>query len=314
MKHLDTEITSANSKQVIHKMLETTVLDPACGSGAFPMGMLEEMMQVLEAVDPEGNLWIAEMLKSKDDDFLEHISDFIADKQIRYVKKLGLLRNCLFGVDLLEYAVEITKLRCWLSLIVEQKVDFDKPNYNLKPLPNLEFKFYKKNSLLRFYKDQNLNQLIDTVDNEELLDELVNLENEYFIVKSSRHGNKEEIKQKIIALLEKVVDSKTEQVQKLYKVALDTVNHLVSSNASENEIKKAKKKAEKLANELAELAGFRETIKDYFIERVVFPGIFSKHNENPGFDIVIGNPPYVNTKQISSMGLTKSWKQRWILR
>ncbi|WPZ09760.1 Eco57I restriction-modification methylase domain-containing protein [Roseivirga spongicola] len=305
MKHLDTEITSANSKQVIHKMLETTVLDPACGSGAFPMGMLEEMMQVLEAVDPEGNLWIAEMLKSKDDDFLEHISDFIADKQIRYVKKLGLLRNCLFGVDLLEYAVEITKLRCWLSLIVEQKVDFDKPNYNLKPLPNLEFKFYKKNSLLRFYKDQNLNQLIDTVDNEELLDELVNLENEYFIVKSSRHGNKEEIKQKIIALLEKVVDSKTEQVQKLYKVALDTVNHLVSSNASENEIKKAKKKAEKLANELAELAGFRETIKDYFIERVVFPGIFSKHNENPGFDIVIGNPPYVNTKQISSMGLTK---------
>jgi hypothetical protein len=69
-----------------------------------------------------------------------------ADGQIRYVKKLGLLRSCLFGVDLLEYAIEITKLRCWLSLIVEQRVDLDQKenNYNLKPLPNLEFKFYKK--------------------------------------------------------------------------------------------------------------------------------------------------------------------------
>lgn len=305
LKHLDMEIKPENGKKVIHKMLETTVLDPACGSGAFPMGMLEEMMQVLETVDPEGNLWVAEMLKSHDEEFLDHIADFVADKQTRYVKKLGLLRNCLFGIDLLEYAVEITKLRCWLSLIVEQKVDFGKPNYNLKPLPNLEFKFYKKNSLLRYYQDKNLNDLIDSVDNEKLLGELVDLENEYFIAKSSRHGNKEEIKEKIITLLEKVVDSQSDKVQRDLNVAQKTVNHLVSSGASEREIKSAKKKVEKIANELADLAVFRNTIKDYFIERVVFPGIFNKKQANPGFDLVIGNPPYVNTKQISSMGLTK---------
>jgi len=305
LKHLDTEIKPENGKQIIHKMLDTTVLDPACGSGAFPMGMLEEMMQVLETVDPEGNLWVSEMLKSHDDEFKEHIADFIADKQIRYVKKLGLLRSCLFGIDLLEYAVEITKLRCWLSLIVEQKVDFTKPNYNLKPLPNLEFKFYKKNSLFRKYKDENLNQLIDSIDKASLLEELVNLENEYFIAKSSRHGNKEEIKQKIIALLERLVDSQSEKIQKELNSAQGKVNFLVSSCAPEREIAKAKKKVKELANELAELVVFRDTIKDYFIERVVFPGIFNKKNPNPGFDIVIGNPPYVNTKQISSMGLTK---------
>jgi len=305
LNHLDIEIKPENGKQIIHKMLETTVLDPACGSGAFPMGMLEEMMQVLETVDPDGNIWVGEMLKSHDDEFLEHISDFIADKQIRYVKKLGLLRNCLFGIDLLEYAVEITKLRSWLSLIVEQKVDFTKPNYNLKPLPNLEFKFYKKNSLLRYYKDENLNQLIDSVDKEKLLDELVDLENEYFIAKSSKHGNKEEIKEKIITLLERVVDSQSDKIQKHLNSAQSTVNHLVSSGSSEREIKKAKKKSKALADELGALAVFKNTIKDYFIERVVFPGIFNKKNDNPGFDIVIGNPPYVNTKQISSMGLTK---------
>jgi hypothetical protein len=312
LKHLDTEIKPENGKQIIHKMLDTTVLDPACGSGAFPMGMLEEMMQVLETIDPEGNLWVSEMLKSHDDEFKEHIADFIADKQIRYVKKLGLLRNCLFGIDLLEYAVEITKLRCWLSLIVEQKVDFAKPNYNLKPLPNLEFKFYKKNSLFRKYKYENLNQLIDFIDNESLLEELVNLENEYFIAKSSKHGNKEEIKQKIIALLEKIVDSQSDKIQKEFNAAQRKVNHLVSSGGLLNvKLQKPKRKLKTWLTSWAELAVFRNTIKDYFIERVVFPGIFNKKNPNPGFDIVIGNPPYVNTKQISSMGQTQKLTEEY---
>ncbi|SFG28617.1 Eco57I restriction-modification methylase domain-containing protein [Pontibacter chinhatensis] len=311
LKHLDIEVKPENGKQIVNKLLNTTILDPACGSGAFPMGMLEEMMQVLEAIDPRGNLWTAEMLKSNDQEFKEHISDFIADGQIRYVKKLGLLRSCLFGIDILEYAVEITKLRCWLSLIVEQKVDRTKPNYNLKPLPNLEFKFYKKNSLLRYYQDQNLNQLIDSVDNDQLLETLVNLENEYFIAKSSQHGNKEEIKEKIISLLEKIVDSKTEAVTKEFNATLTGINKLTSSGASSREIDKLIKKKETLAKELGELEIFRDTIKDYFIERVVFPGIFNISKPNPGFDVVIGNPPYVNTKQISKMGLTAKLTQEY---
>ena len=311
LKHLDTEIKPENSKAIIHKLLETTVLDPACGSGAFPMGMLEEMMQVLTTVDPEGKVWVAEMMKSKDEQFREHISEMFADGQIRYVKKLGLLRSCLFGVDLLEYAIEITKLRCWLSLIVEQRVDFSKENYNLKPLPNLEFKFYKKNSLFRFYKDKNLNELIDQIDNDKLLKELVNLENQYFIAKSDRHGTKEEIKDKIVKLLEKVVDSQSESITKQLNSVRSGINHLVSNRAAEKEIAKLRKKEKALAEELANLAVFKNTIKDYFIERVVFPGIFNKESKNPGFDIVIGNPPYVNTKLISSMGISKKLEEEY---
>lgn len=311
LKHLDTEIKPENSKAIIHKLLETTVLDPACGSGAFPMGMLEEMMQVLTTVDPEGKVWVAEMMKSKDEQFREHISEMFADGQIRYVKKLGLLRSCLFGVDLLEYAIEITKLRCWLSLIVEQRVDFSKENYNLKPLPNLEFKFYKKNSLFRFYKDQNLNNLIDQIDNDKLLKELVNLENQYFIAKSDRHGTKEEIKEKIVKLLERVVDSQSDNITKQLNSVRSGINHLVSNRAAEKEIAKLRKKEKALADELGNLAIFKNTIKDYFIERVVFPGIFNKESKNPGFDIVIGNPPYVNTKLISSMGISKKLEEEY---
>jgi len=311
LKHLDTEISPENSKTIIHKLLETTVLDPACGSGAFPMGMLEEMMQVLTTVDPEGKVWVAEMMKSKDEQFREHIAEMFADGQIRYVKKLGLLRSCLFGVDLLEYAIEITKLRCWLSLIVEQRVDFTKENYNLKPLPNLEFKFYKKNSLFRFYKDKNLNELIDQIDNNNLLKELVNLENQFFIAKNNRHGTKEEIKAKIVKLLERVVDSQIDNITKELNSVRSGINHLVYNRVAEKEIAKHRKKEKALAEELGNLVVFRDTIKDYFIERVVFPGIFNKENKNPGFDIVIGNPPYVNTKLISSMGISKKLEEEY---
>jgi len=311
LKHLDTEIKPENSKIIIKKLLETTVLDPACGSGAFPMGMLEEMMQVLDNVDPNGNIWVSEMLTSKDDNYREHIKEMYADGQIRYVKKLGLLRNCLFGVDLLEYAIEITKLRCWLALIVEQRVDFSKDNYNLKPLPNLEFKFYKKNSLFRFYKDENLNSLIDQIDRDNLLKELVNLENQYFIAKSDRHGTKEEIKEKIIKLLERVVESQSEEITKHLNSTRTAINKFVSGRASEKEITKLRKKEKTLAGELGNLAVFKENIKDYFIERIVFPGIFNKENKNPGFDIIIGNPPYVNTKLINSMGISKKLEEEY---
>lgn len=311
LKHLNIEVKKENGKQIVSKLLNTKVLDPACGSGAYPMGMLEEMMQVLETVDPDGNIWVSEMLKSKDGHFLEHISDFIADKQIRYVKKLGLLRNCLFGIDILEYAIEITKLRCWLSLIVEQKVDFSKPNYNLKPLPNLDFKFYKKNTLFRKYKGENLNELIESVDKDGLLEELDNLENEYFISSSNRFGTKEEIKEKILRLLERIIDAESKQINKAFNSATNTVNYIKTNKGSDKELRSAEKKVKDLAQQLSELADFKDKIKDYFIERVVFPGIFSKKLTDPGFDILIGNPPYVNTKLISKMGITDKLREEY---
>lgn len=311
LRHIGMEVSPENAKPIIHKLLNTTVLDPACGSGAYPMGMLEEMMVILEKVDPDGRIWISEMLKSKDSDFLAHISDFVADNQVRYVKKLGLLKNCLFGIDLLEYAVEITKLRCWLSLIVEQRVDFRRDNFNLKPLPNLEFKFYKKNSLLRYFKDQNINQLLDTVDSEGLLKKLHDLENEYFITTSSQYGSKDEIKSKISALLEKSVQKIIDALEMQYQAAQSDLNKLISAQETSENIKRQKNKVKKLVIAKAEALKRKEMIKDYFVERVVFPGIFNKSKDNPGFDIVIGNPPYVNTKLINSMGLTDVMKEEY---
>jgi len=312
LKHLDTEIKPANSKTIIHKLLETTVLDPACGSGAFPMGMLEEMMQVLETIDPKGNLWVSEMLTSKDEEFKKHIAEMFADGQIRYVKKLGLLRNCLFGVDLLDYAIEITKLRCWLSLIVEQRVDLDQKenNYNLKPLPNLEFKFYKKNTLFRKYGENDLNKLIDDFD-PALLNKLFDLENKYFITKTDKLKSKEALKKEISDLTDRFVKSKSKAVDGELNSLRTGINKLISSGSSAKDIAKLRKKEASLARELSILYKLEIEIKDYFIQRIVFPGIFNKESKNPGFDIVIGNPPYVNTKLISSMGISKKLEEEY---
>jgi hypothetical protein len=165
--------------------------------------------------------------------------------------------------------------------------------------------------LFRFYKEQNLNNLIEQIDNDKLLTELVNLENQYFIAKSNHQGTKEEIKDKIVKLLERVVGSQSDSITKHLNSVRSAINHLVSNQDAEKEIVKLRKKEKALAEELATLAVFKNTIKDYFIERIVFPGIFNKESKNPGFDIVIGNPPYVNTKLISSMGISKKLEEEY---
>lgn len=118
LRHIGLDITSENGKAIVHKLLhETRVIDPASGSGAFILGMLEEMMAVLDIAEPG------------------------AGAAERYRRKLVLLRNCLFGIDVMEGAVEITKLRCRLSLIAEQRA--------AATLPEPEFNFTTGNALLR---------------------------------------------------------------------------------------------------------------------------------------------------------------------
>lgn len=95
------------------------ILDPACGSAAFPMGVLQKLVHVLRKLDP-GN----------------------AANESDYARKLYIIENCLYGVDIQTVAIELSKLRFFISLICEQRTD-------IRPLPNLETKFVAANALLR---------------------------------------------------------------------------------------------------------------------------------------------------------------------
>jgi len=104
-------------EDIIKALDELKVLDPACGSGAFPIGMLQLLVKVYER------------LESRFDS---------------YKTKLGIIEKNIYGVDIEPMAVEISRLRTWLSIIVDEESDSKK----IKPLPNLEFKFVCANSLI----------------------------------------------------------------------------------------------------------------------------------------------------------------------
>ncbi|WP_228391610.1 BREX-1 system adenine-specific DNA-methyltransferase PglX, partial [Chryseobacterium sp. FP211-J200] len=161
------------SKIILEHLDQCTILDPACGSGAFPMGILQKMVHILDKLDPDNKIWrevqIEKAKKDSDDAFA------IEDKQARedllieineafdeninnpdYARKLFLIENCIYGVDIQPIATQISKLRFFISLVVEQKVDREKANFGIRPLPNLETKLVAANTLIGIEKEDNL--------------------------------------------------------------------------------------------------------------------------------------------------------------
>ena len=110
--------------------------------------MLQKIVYILQQVDPEANLWF--------DKATENVSILIKKEfekkfnagSLDYIRKLSVIQNSIFGVDIQPIAVEIARLRCFLSLVIEEKVYDDEPNRGINPLPNLDFKFVIANSLL----------------------------------------------------------------------------------------------------------------------------------------------------------------------
>ena len=140
----------AETLKLIEAINNLKAFDPACGSGAFPMGMLHKLVFVLKKLDPDNSRW-REFQISKVADFPElvaQVEDSFKNNNDDYGRKLYLIQNCIYGTDIQPIAVQITKLRFFISLVVEQKVDDSKPNRGIQPLPNLETKFVAANTLI----------------------------------------------------------------------------------------------------------------------------------------------------------------------
>ena len=146
-------------------------LDPACGSGAFPMGLLQKLIHVLHRLDPDNARWKAQNRKPLEQSLAAaHATVNPADRETRieeaeaalaklehdfsdankpdYARKLYLIDKCLFGVDIQPIAVQIAKLRFFISLVVSQNIDRTRDNANITALPNLETKLVAADSLI----------------------------------------------------------------------------------------------------------------------------------------------------------------------
>ncbi|MBI2485536.1 MAG: Eco57I restriction-modification methylase domain-containing protein [Deltaproteobacteria bacterium] len=145
----ETELTESEKDSIIDALDRLKIIDPACGSGAFPMGILQKMLLILQRIDPESKKWLSKKLEKIESKVLRDEAERkLKNENWDYVHKLGIIQSSIYGVDIQPIATEISKLRFFHSLIVDEKVDDTKPNRGVEPLPNLEFKFVCANSLI----------------------------------------------------------------------------------------------------------------------------------------------------------------------
>jgi len=150
-------------------------IDPAVGSGAFPLGLLQKLVHMLDVLDPGGGMWkarnrlyyerrLAEAeaipaaneraaeIEKAGEALGEFDAKFESGHYPDYTSKLFLIDRCLHGVDIQPIAVQIAKLRCFISLAVEQRENSGRPNRGITPLPNLEAKFVAANTLIPLHR------------------------------------------------------------------------------------------------------------------------------------------------------------------
>ncbi len=178
---------------IVEALSDIKIIDPACGSGAFPMGALQKMVHVLTMVDPDNQLWEERQRQiALSETATAYNIGNDADRRSRlqsierafatslndpdYARKLFLIENCLYGVDIQPIALQIAKLRFFISLLVDQKINYEDDNFGVLPLPNLETKFVAANTLIHIpgikKERSGLIRTNDIIDLEEELDDV----------------------------------------------------------------------------------------------------------------------------------------------
>lgn len=269
----EVNLTDEQRLKIMQSLYNCKILDPACGSGAFPMGILQQMVHILNRIDPDNEQWKEMMLNNAvsetseayrtatDDERKEMVADIERsfDESVNrpdYARKLYLIENCIYGVDIQPIAIQISKLRFFISLVIDQKTN-NRPedNFGIRPLPNLEAKFVAANTLLSLNKSEV--SLFDT-------ETIKAKERE---LKVAKH---------------KIFSAKTVRTKRKYR---DRVCELRQEIAALLEELGAVGNAE--ARQLAQWDMFDQNTTSPFFDSEWMFGV------NDGFDIVIGNPPYV---------------------
>ena len=166
------DFDDTKTDRLVAALDDVKILDPACGSGAYPMGALHRLVDLLRKLDPDNKLWEArqrarladEETKARAQDDPELRQEALAGVKRReaefkslfnvgrfdrnYARKLFLIENAIFGSDIQPVAVQIAKLRFFIALICDQNTDPRAPNQGVLPLPNLETRIVAANTLM----------------------------------------------------------------------------------------------------------------------------------------------------------------------
>lgn len=341
------------TKALIEGINNCKILDPACGSGAYPMGILHKMVHLLQKLDPENKYWKAlqrqKAMEETETAFkigdkeergkrLAEINDVFENNASDYGRKLYLIENCIYGIDIQPIAVQISKLRFFISLIIDQNKQATKENFGIRSLPNLETKFVAANTLIGLDIPTNdlfaENNPIKKSEND-----LKNVRHEYFAASNRKEklrlqkedkklrkqiselikdqlikkGDSDIVEMKQLIQAEKgnlkqlekskddfeiikttdifgaITQTKIDKRAKKIKTQKDRINHF----EKELQTKELATNKDAIANVAEQIASFdpydQNTFARWFDPEWMF-GLTS------GFDIVIGNPPYITYK------------------
>lgn len=283
-------IESSNDPELIlhfyKSLTKITILDPTCGSGAFLFAALNILEPLYEGCLLRMRAFIEdEDIRNSDKDttFQNKFKDFrkiLGDIQherhpnwIYFIYKTIILNN-LYGVDIMEEAVEIAKLRLFLKLASTVDVDMSKPNAGLEPLPDLDFNIRAGNTLVGFATSSTLYK---------------NLESDLI--------NKIDLPQ----IIEKCNDV-AHAFSNYKKVQLDGAPNHRSCLKIKNEMKSQIEELRTYLNILLHKQFYSsiEPERWYKIYQPYhwFAEFYEIINEKGGFDVIIGNPPYIKTSKI----------------
>jgi len=274
--------TRVETEALIDAIDDLKVLDPACGSGAFPIGMLQKLVQILRQLDPANHGW-----RRRQEAAIAHIESPPAREDARraferafahdnddYGRKLYLIEKCLYGVDIQPIACQIAKLRFFIALIVDQSIDLNEANYGILPLPNLETKVVAADTLLGFRPGQ---LRLDDEGVRSLEDELKQVRHDYFTVRRYRD-------KRVLRARDRELSSG------LARMLADSGNFTPYDT-----------------QRIAEWNPYRTNTHASFFDPAWMFGLHSSGEQGVGvFDIVIGNPPYVRQEHLRNLTVTGS--------
>jgi len=291
----DVESLGELKEEIEQKLIDVKICDPAIGSGAFPMGLLRELFLCRSAIEPN--------IVEKAADIKRHI-----------------IQNNIYGVDIERGAVEIARLRFWLALIVEEK--------SPEVLPNLDFKIMQGNSLLESYEGIDLSKLATTSDvqiyqpQRNLFGELESPQMRIIFDQADKLKEFQanlDLYFEITAHEERTCLRKSIEDYVRYIIAYTLDIHRQAEETKIRQISSSttftEKQKKAIAGAEANIVHFNEMIENvenmelpnsqFFLWHTWFHDVFSRPSKE-GFDIVIGNPPYISAPtQIASKELNE---------
>ena len=296
----DAELLGELKEDIDKKLKEVKICDPAIGSGAFPMGLLRELFYCRSAIEPN-----------------------IVDNAANI--KRDIIQNNIYGVDIERGAVDIARLRFWLSLIVDEK--------SPEALPNLDFKIMQGNSLLESYAGIDLSKLATMSDIQfyepqrnlfgEIMDKQMKIvfsqsdglkefqQNLKAYFEATDHGQRVNLRKKIGDYVKQTIITTLDTHRRGEEKKIETIQ--LSSKLTDKQkkvIEESNKKIKELEEAMDEIGNMEIPNSKFFLWHTYFHDVFSRPSNGGGFDITIGNPPYISAPtQIASPELNEQRKR-----